>query len=399
MRVVGLMSGTSVDGIDAALIEIAGEPGRVVWHLRAFLTVPWAGERRARIQDAMIHGDPAGLCRLHADLGEWFADAVREVCTVAGLPLAELDLIGSHGQTIWHEPPGASGVLARRGATLQLGDPATIAERTGVPVVSDFRTRDMAAAGQGAPLVPWADRHLYAAGHARALLNIGGMANVTHVPPAGSDEPLLAFDTGPGNALIDGAAERASGGRLRYDADGGRARTGRVDPAVLEALLRHPFFAQEPPKSTGREVFGRGYLDELVREHPALDPAAGETAGRDLVATLTALTARTIAQALARWVLPRGAGEVVVTGGGARNPWLVELIARGVRVPVRTGDEVGIDVDAKEAVAFAALAWAHVCGIPGNVPEATGARGPRVLGSYTPAGAPRAPFSRAAGGT
>jgi len=384
MRVVGLMSGTSVDGIDAALIEIAGEPGRIDWRMTSFLTVPWSAARRQQIQDAMVRGDPATLCRLHAQLGEWFAEAVLAVCAQAGLPLARLDLIGSHGQTIWHEPPGVTSDLAGRGATLQLGDPATIAERTGVPVVSDFRTRDMAAGGQGAPLVPWVDRHLYATGHARALLNIGGMANVTHVPPAGSDEPLLAFDTGPGNALIDGAAELASGGRLRYDVDGGLARAGRSDPGLLGELLRHPYFVQLPPKSTGREVFGRGYLDALLRAHPELGPT-GE-AGRDLVATMTSLTARTIAEALDRWVLPRGAREVIVTGGGARNPRLVELIAEAVGVPVRTGGEVGIDVDAKEAVAFAALAWAHMRGIAGNVPEATGALGGRVLGSYTPGG-------------
>jgi len=381
MRVVGLMSGTSVDGIDAALIEIDGDARRVDWRLSAFVTIPWPPARRRQIQLAMVEGNPASLCRLHADLGEWFAEAAMAVCADAGLPLTQLDLIGSHGQTIWHEPPAVTADHARRGASLQLGCPATIAERTGVPVVSDFRTRDLAAGGQGAPLVPWVDRHLYACDHARALLNIGGMANVTHVPPAGSDEPLLAFDTGPGNALIDGAAELVSGGELSYDVDGGLARAGRVDAALLEELLRHPYFGHEPPKSTGREMFGRRYLDALLERHPIAD----EAAGRDLVATLTSLTARSIAAALRRWVLPRGAREVVATGGGARNPCLVELIAERVAVPVCTGDEVGIDVDAKEAVAFAALAWAHVRGMPGNVPEATGAVGPRVLGSFTPA--------------
>lgn len=392
MRVVGLMSGTSVDGIDAALLEIDGEPGRIEWRMASFKTVPWPAERRREIQAAMVEGNPESLCRLHARLGEWFAEAVIAVCEQAGLPLSQLDLIGSHGQTIWHEPPAVTGDISRRGAGLQLGCPATIAERTGVPVVSDFRTRDMAAGGQGAPLVPWVDRHLYSAAHARALLNIGGMANVTHVPAAGSDEPLLAFDTGPGNALIDGAAELVSGGRLSYDVDGQLARAGRIDTDLLNELLRHPFFAQTPPKSTGREVFGRGYLEALLRAHPLAD----EAAGRDLVATLTALSARTIADALRRWVLARGAREVVVTGGGARNPRLVELIADGVDVPVRTGGEVGIDVDAKEAIAFAALAWAHVRGIPGNVVEATGALGPRVLGSFTPAGPARAAVPRVA---
>jgi anhydro-N-acetylmuramic acid kinase len=381
MRVVGLMSGTSVDGIDAALVEIAGDAARVEWRMTAFRTVPWTAAQRREIQDAMVAADPARLCRLHAQLGEWFAAAAAAVCADAGVPLSELDLIGSHGQTIWHEPPEEVGNLERRGATLQLGCPATIAERTGVPVVSDFRTRDMAAGGQGAPLVPWADRHLYASDHARALLNIGGMANVTYVPPAAVDEPLLAFDTGPGNALIDGAAELASGGRLSYDVDGAMARVGRIDSVLLERLLEHPYFGRKPPKSTGREVFGRGFLNALLAERPVV----GEAEGRDLVATLTALTAASIARALEEWILPRGAREVVVTGGGARNPRLLELLAEGVSVPVRRGEEVGIDVDAKEAVAFAALAWAHVNGIPANLPEATGALGPRILGSYTPA--------------
>ena len=382
MLVVGLMSGTSVDGIDAALIEIDGDERGIAWRLREFLTVPWEPARRRRIQLAMTDGDPALLCRLHAELGEWFAEAAGAVCARAGLPLAQLALIGSHGQTIWHEPPAMVAGLGRRGASLQLGCPATIAERTGVPVVSDFRARDLAAGGQGAPLVPWVDRHLYAVDHARALLNIGGMANVTRVPPAGSKEPLLAFDTGPGNALINGAAELVSGGRLSYDLDGRLARAGHIDAALLEELLQHPYFAQEPPKSTGREVFGRAYLDALL----VRQPITSESAGRNLVATLTALTTHSIAAALRRWVLPGGTREVVVTGGGARNPLLVELLAAELPVPVRTGGEVGIDVDAKEAVAFAALAWAHVRGIPGNEPEATGARGPRVLGSYTPAG-------------
>lgn len=375
MRVIGLMSGTSMDGVDAALIEINGDVGDVQWALLRFRTEAFGAEERARIHEAITAGSAPALCRLHADLGEWFARAALAVCADAGLEPRDVDLIGSHGQTVWHDPPGAE-----RGATLQLGDPATIAERTGIPVVSDFRTRDIAAGGQGAPLVPWADLHLYAADRQRALLNIGGMANVTRVPAKGMDEPLLAFDTGPGNALIDGAVELATAGDQRYDQDARMAREGVVDEALLAELLAHPFFSRQPPKSTGREVFGRPYVEAIVARRPPRSHADWCS----LVATLTAFTATTIADALDRWVLPHGVAELVVTGGGARNPQVIELLRARLPVPVHTGEDVGIDSDAKEAIAFAALAWAHARGLPGNVPAATGAAGPRILGSYTP---------------
>ena len=375
MLALGLMSGTSLDGVDAALIEIDGEPGAIEWRLRSFLSPAFDASQQEQIHRAITAGSAAALCRLHARLGEWFAEAALAVCAQAGVTPAEVDVIGSHGQTLWHEPPGAE-----RGATLQLGDAATIAERTGIPVVSDFRTRDIAAGGQGAPLVPWADLELYATDQPRALLNIGGIANVTRVPARGVAEPLLAFDTGPGNVLINAAAELATGGSAAFDRDGLLAREGRVDPALLDELLRHPYYAAPPPKSTGREVFGRPYMEALVRARPAGSRA--DWCG--LVATVTELTAVTIADALQRWVLPRGVQELVVTGGGARNPQLLDGLRQRVPVRARTGEEVGIDGDAKEAVAFAALAWAHVRGFPGNVPAATGAAGPRILGSYTP---------------
>jgi anhydro-N-acetylmuramic acid kinase len=289
-----------------------------------------------------------------------------------------VDAVGSHGQTVWHRPPAEG----RRGATLQIGDAATIAERTGIPVVSDFRSRDVAAGGHGAPLVPYVDRLLFSLpDRSRALQNIGGIGNVTRVPPRGSDEPVFAFDTGPGNALIDAAVELATGGRLTFDRDGQLAARGRIDDALLADLLRHPFFAAEPPKSTGREEFGRPFVARLTT---ALEPE-GDADWLEIVATLTELTARTIADAYRRWLLPRGLDEVVITGGGARNPTLVRRISELLHpLPVLTGDALGVDPEAKEAVAFAVLAWAHLRGIPANVPSATGAAGPRVLGSYTP---------------
>ncbi|MGH7506680.1 MAG: anhydro-N-acetylmuramic acid kinase [Longimicrobiales bacterium] len=378
VRVIGLMSGTSLDGIDAALVRFDGDVGALDWTLDAFVSSAYPAERRRAIFDAIEKGDGPSLCLLHARLGDWLADAALAVCAAAGVQPPAVDLIGSHGQTVWHEPPTRD----RRGATLQLGCPATIAERTGIDVVSDFRTRDVAAGGHGAPLVPWADRYLFAVpGRTRVLLNIGGIANLTRVPPRGSDDPLFAFDTGPGNALIDAAVELATGGARRYDADGQMARRGTVDEVLLGSLLAHPFHEAVPPKSTGREVFGRPFVASLARDHGFPDRRRWD----DLVATLTALTARGIGDALRRWVVPRGVDEVVVTGGGARNPVLLEWLREALApIPVIDGRSAGIDPDAKEAIAFAGLAWAHVHGVPGNMAEATGAAGPRVLGSFTP---------------
>jgi anhydro-N-acetylmuramic acid kinase len=375
MRVIGLMSGTSLDGIDAALVRFEGDPDDPQWQVETSITVPYTDEQRRQLHFALTRGGPAELCQVHADLGEWFAAAVLRLCTAARVDPDAVDLIGSHGQTIWHIPPARG----QRGATLQLTCPATIAERTGIPVVSDFRTRDVAAFGQGAPLVPWVDRLLFSApDRARVLLNIGGIANLTWLPLRGRAVPLLAFDTGPGNVLMNAAVEWATNGKESFDRDGARAAAGAVDDALLKELLSESYYAEEPPKSTGRELFGRSYVDRILQQHPSLD-------GDTLVATLSALTATTIADAIRRWVAPRGLSEVVVTGGGGRNPELMNKLRRALEpIPLLAGDTLGVDPDAKEALAFAALAWAHVHNLPGNVPEATGARGPRVLGSFTP---------------
>jgi len=377
MRVIGLMSGTSLDGIDAVLARFEGSPDALDWQVEAFVTRPYAESRRARINAAIQGGNAAAICRLNASLGEWLAEAALAVCDMAAVKPAEVDLIGSHGQTVWHDPPAAG----RRGATLQLGCAATIAERTGIDVISDFRSRDVAAGGHGAPLVPWVDGLLFSVpGRSRILVNIGGMANLTRVGPRGSGDVPLAFDTGPGNALIDAAVELASGGAETCDRDGGRAAAGRVQPDWLAELRAHPFFDAPPPRSTGRETFGRLLVESLVDRW-----AVTGTRWNDVIATLTALTVTTIADAVHRWAAPAGADEVIVTGGGVHNPVLFRGLADALApLPVRTGREAGIDADAKEAVAFAALAWAHALGIPGNVPGVTGARGPRVLGSRTP---------------
>lgn len=379
MLAIGLMSGTSLDGIDAALVEFSGSVDAPQWTLRTFLDVPYSAAQRTAIHNGIVHGSAASLCRLNVDIGEWFAAAALRLLHKAGVAAGDVTVIGSHGQTVWHEPPQDG----RRGSTLQLGCASTIAERTGIAVVSDFRSRDMAAGGEGAPLVPWVDRLLFShPTRSRVLQNIGGMGNLTWLPPRGSTEPILAFDTGPGNALIDAAVELASEGESTFDRDGRWAASGALNEALLEELLSHPFLQRDPPKSTGREVFGRPYVQQLAER---VAPGTRQE-WASFICTLTELSARSIVTAIQRWVMPRAVDELVITGGGALNAELVDRIRRhldGVEVTANP-DSLGIDPAAKEALAFAALAWAHVQGAAGNVPEATGASGPRVLGSYTP---------------
>lgn len=379
MLIVGLMTGTSLDGIDATLVEFDGNDlASLTWQRIESITTSFSDADREAIHHGMVAGTAEDLCTLHAQLGEWLAEAVIEVCESAGVDLNRVTAIGSHGQTFWHSPP----TERKRGATLQLGCPATIAERTGIAVVSDFRSRDVAAGGHGAPLVPWVDQALFSLPErSRALQNIGGIGNVTRVPATNTDEPLLAFDTGPGNALIDAAVQLATGGRLQYDEGGVLAAQGKVDEALLSELLEHPYFEQPPPKSTGRELFGRPMVERLVE---VVQPE-GDADWLDIVATLTELTARSIADAYRRWLIPRGLDEVVITGGGALNPTLVGRI-RELLDPLEftESEKLGVQPEEKEALSFAVLAWAHLQGIPANAPGATGASGPRLLGSFTP---------------
>jgi anhydro-N-acetylmuramic acid kinase len=398
MKVLGLMSGTSLDGIDAALLEVGdadlasgdGSPRLQRppdWTLLAFRTRPYGSDERSLLQETLDSGGPREMARLHTRLGEWFASAALELLAEAGIDPDSVTALGSHGQTVWHEPPRPG----LRGASLQLGCPATLAERTGIGVVSDFRSRDLAAGGHGAPLVPWADRIFFSSPKGpRAIQNLGGMANVTWLSRASDPTPVLAFDTGPGVALLDAAVELATNGEKTFDEDGSLAFQGRVSARVLQGVLALPFFRQAPPRSTGRELFGPQMVREIVREMEKesgieLVPGAAQEGWPDVLATLTAVTAASIGEAYRRWVLPRGLEEVFLMGGGARNPALFEAIAKELSpLGVHSGESLGMDVDAREAAAFALLAWAHLHGVPANVPEATGSRGPRVLGSWTP---------------
>jgi anhydro-N-acetylmuramic acid kinase len=367
---VGVMSGTSLDGVSTALVRLTDEP--LDAQLVAFHQDAYAPAERGQIIDAIARGGAKDLALLHVALGERFAGAVLQLLAGAKVAPGELGFVASHGQTVWHEP-------AR--ATLQLGDPAVIAERLGVRVVSDFRARDVAAGGQGAPLVPLADVLLFGhPGRGRLLLNIGGMANVTWAPRRGVTAGAVAFDTGPGVAVID-AVTRSIDSSARFDAGGERARRGRPVRSVLEALLADPYYATPPPKSTGRERFGPAAAALVVDR---VRQAGGSE--NDAVATATALTVETIVRGIERWTPAAPDDEVVISGGGARNPRLVELLgARLAPRPVVPFDRLFFDGEAKESLVFAFLGFLTVLGKPGNLPSATGARGPRVLGHITPA--------------
>jgi anhydro-N-acetylmuramic acid kinase len=362
---VGLMSGTSLDGMDAALVRLRGPTHA---ELLAFLTRPYSDEERAALRHGLAGGDAPSLARLHVRIAEWAAEAVEALLAQTQVPASELDLIAFHGQTIWHEPPTV---------TWQLGEPAILAERFGVRVVSGFRTRDVAAGGQGAPLVPMADVLLFAAaGAPRVLLNLGGMANLTYVPRRAQEDGVLAFDTGPGVAVMDGVARQVDR-RRSYDRDGLIAARGVANEHVLAELLADPFFAAPPPKSTGRERYGDAYAAELHARVP----------GADGVATAVELTARSVSAAVARWT-PRGT-EVVASGGGVHHPGLMAALERQLAAAggyrLRRFGDLFFPGDAKEAVAFALLGYLTLHGQPGNVPAATGASGARVLGTITPA--------------
>ncbi len=379
MIYVGLMSGTSLDGLDTVVVDIEGSGlATVRCRTLGFTSRAYGEDTRGRLLRLLESGTPADLCRLHADVGEFFARGALDLLDELQIAPEDVRAIGSHGQTVWHEPPAGT----TRGATLQLGDPATIAERTGIDVVADFRSRDVAAGGHGAPLVCFADRALFSVeGGGRAIQNLGGMGNVTWLPAKGDSAELVAFDTGPANALIDLAVEKATEGAKTFDRGGAMAARGDVDEGLLARALAHPFYAEKPPRSTGREAFGRPYLNELLGG----TPPDGPEAWCDVIATLTALTARSIGDAYRQWVVPRGLEEVVLVGGGAHNATLRAMIQTELgSVPVRTGAEVGVNVDAREAMGFALLAWAFLEGVSGSEVGATGAAGPRVLGSFTP---------------
>jgi anhydro-N-acetylmuramic acid kinase len=352
------MSGTSLDGIDVAVVDIARKKIDVV----AYRTTSYPARVREAIlgvSNAVTH--TSAIARLNFELAELYAKAVKQ----CGVPLDSIELIGCHGQTIYHE----------RACTLQIGDGSVLAQRTGVPVVSDFRPADMAAGGRGAPLVPFVDYLLFRDRKlGRVALNIGGIGNITAIPPSGKAEEVIAFDTGPGNMVVDQLVEIYTGGKQKFDRGGKIAAGGKVSSELLDNLVRRAYYREAPPKTAGREQYGRDFVTELQRTKLPL---------LDLIATATAFTAATIAIGIKRFVKHR-VDEVIVAGGGAHNPQMLAYLQSFLPgVTLRNTNEFGIDSDAKEAIAFAILAYESWHRRPSNLPSATGARKATVLGKIS----------------
>ncbi len=380
MILMGLMSGTSVDGIDAAIVNISGDPPNLVVKQRGFLTVPYSHEMRDALLSATERESHAGkLCAAHVALGQMFASAAQLCAQQTDIKLSEIDAICCHGHTFWHQPNEVMfGGMSIRG-TLQLGDAATIATLTGLPVVYDFRSADMAAGGQGAPLVPFADWALFHnPDENRAIQNIGGISNVTYLPASGDKSSVIAFDTGPGNMLIDLAAQHVSNNQLPIDFNGEMAAAGILnDMMVRELLTTDPFLQRVPPKSTGRELYGKEYFYQHVLQ--IADDY--DVSGNDLVSTLTAYTAQSIAIAYETF-LPQGVDRVIVGGGGTKNLTLMKMFGDAVDPAILTGcDDYGINSEAKEAIAFAILGYETLNHRPSNIKSATGAKREVILGS------------------
>jgi anhydro-N-acetylmuramic acid kinase len=304
-----------------------------------------------------------------------------KLCKRAKIALNSIDLVGSHGQTIYHSPKGRRYGKKQIGSTLQIGEPSVITQCTGITTVADFRPRDMAAQGQGAPLVPFADYFLFRDRHIRrAIQNIGGIANVTYLPRNCKPKDIIAFDTGPGNMIIDGLVSLISKGKLKYDSRGKIASQGFVDKNMLEEMMRHPFFNRRPPKSTGREEFGLKYCETFYK-----NALRKKMTLKDIVTTATAFTAESIAHAY-RQFLPKIPDEIILCGGGGHNVTLIKMLQQKLnKAGIRLTDDYGISCDAKEAVSFAVLAFATIKGIANNVPSVTGASQPEILGKIVPA--------------
>lgn len=391
MKAIGLMSGTSADGIDAALIGIKGKgPGCKV-NLLSFKKFPFPEGLQKLIHKASTpkYGRVDLICHLNFLMGELFAEAAIGVVKKTGYKMEDIDVIGSHGQTIYHIPTGVkssefgvwSSELNRKSqiaSTLQIGEPSIIAERTGVMTVADFRTRDMAAGGLGAPLTPFAHYMLFKDGDiGKAVNNIGGISNLTFIPAGGGLDDLVAFDTGPGNMLIDSIVNIITKGEMSYDNNGKIALKGKICEKLLEKLMAHPFIKKKPPKSTGREEFGYDEALKIFRtakRHRLSD--------EDIVATVTGFTAKSIAESYHRFILNKHhLSEIILCGGGAKNPAIIKMIKNYMKpIKVNTSDRYGFPPEAIEAIAFAILGYAAVIGIPSNLPQVTGAGKKVVMG-------------------
>ncbi|WP_139056771.1 anhydro-N-acetylmuramic acid kinase AnmK [Bacillus wiedmannii] len=378
MYIAGIMSGTSLDGIDVALVHIEGSGVESKVKLIHFITVPFCNDMKNEIQQALSieNSNVQLICSLNFKLGLCFANAVREVCKEANFPLGQLNLIGSHGQTIYHQPKHDGNMIP---STLQIGEPAVIAYETNTTVISNFRTMDIAAGGQGAPLVPYSEIILYRHPTKNRLLqNIGGIGNVTIIPSHLSDKNVIAFDTGPGNMVIDGMCQRLF--QLSYDQNGKIAKQGVVVDEILTYCMNHPFLKMNPPKSTGREQFGEEFVSELLKRYE-------RHSKENIVTTVTMFTARSIVYQYKEFILPYyEIDEVILGGGGSYNDTLVEMIRYGLKdekCAIFIQEDIGYSSEAKEAIAFAILANETYHRNPSNVPSATGAKQSVVLGNIT----------------
>ncbi|MBV8811903.1 MAG: anhydro-N-acetylmuramic acid kinase [Acidobacteriaceae bacterium] len=378
------MSGTSLDGIDVAIVDITGSGFKAKINVLTSHSVPYPRKiREALLAISNMSAFTGDISRLNFVLGELYAEALEETAERAQIPLSTIKLIGCHGQTIFHEGQGAQYLGKKVASTFQIGESSVISERTGIDVISNFRERDMAAGGRGAPLVPYLDYMLIRhRGRGRVAINIGGVANLTAIPPNTSSDRVIAFDTGPGNIIIDQLVTRITAGGQTYDRDGVIAVSGEVDPKLLAKLLRDKYFRAKPPKTAGREQYGSDYVSKLLDT---------ELSSEDLIATATALTAESIALGVRNFVLTdMRVDEIFVSGGGTHNPTLMKMLRKAMDpIPVMETTEVGLDVDAKEAIAFAVMAYETAHCRPSNVPMATGAKRPVVLGKMTQNGTPR----------
>lgn len=378
MYIAGVMSGTSLDGIDVALVHIDGSGVDSKVELIHFTTVPFCNDMKNDIQQALSieNSNVQLICSLNFKLGLRFANAVKEVCKEANFPLRQLDLIGSHGQTIYHQPQQDGGMIP---STLQIGEPAIIAYETNTTVISNFRTMDMAAGGQGAPLVPYSEIILYRHQTKNRLLqNIGGIGNVTVIPSQLSEKSVIAFDTGPGNMVMDEVCQRLF--QLSYDQNGNIAKQGVVVEEVLTYCMNHPFLKMNPPKSTGREQFGEEFVSELLKRFE-------KHSKENILTTVTRFTASSIVYHYKEFILPYyEIDEVILGGGGSYNDTLVEMIRHGLKeekCALFLQEDIGYSSEAKEAIAFAILANETYHRNPSNVPSATGAKESVVLGNIT----------------
>jgi anhydro-N-acetylmuramic acid kinase len=378
------MSGTSLDGIDVAIIDITGSGFKSKINVVTSHSVPYPRKvREALLSVSNVSSQTGDIARLNFLLGELYVEALEETVERAEIPLNSIKLIGCHGQTIFHEGQGAQYLGKKVASTFQIGESSVISERTGIDVISNFRERDMAAGGKGAPLVPYLDylllRHR---GRGRVAINIGGIANLTAIPPNTSTDRVIAFDSGPGNMVIDQLVSRITSGRQLFDRDGAMAGSGQPDPKLLAKLLRDKYFRAKPPKTAGREQYGSEFVSKLLDT---------ELSSEDLIATATALTAESIALGIRNFVMTdMRVDEVFVSGGGTHNPTLMRMLRKALDpIPVMETTQMGLDVDAKEAIAFAVMAYETAHARPSNVPMATGAKNSVVLGKMTQNGGSR----------